>query len=107
MNNDIDIKVGAIEALNGECKDSYREAIIKACDNMKEFLLAKNAAYGNSALNPQNMLTSISVRDRLLVRMEDKLNRMVKGHEYASDDTLLDFAGYVLLLKASEILELK
>lgn len=80
----------------------YTEAIIEACDDIKMFLLEKNRCYGNSALEPQNLLVNLSAKTRLLVRIEDKINRLIKGSEYQGDDTLYDLAGYVILLKACE-----
>lgn len=81
---------------------SFEEALGRELFKVRELLLEKNAAYGDSALNPINALSSASATEQIRVRMDDKLSRMVRGHEYANEDTLLDFVGYYFLLKIAE-----
>ena len=72
---------------------------IKAvCDDLAAFLIDKNRAYGSSFSEPINIFSQVSAREQLAVRIDDKLNRMHKGSEYAGDDTVLDLAGYLILL---------
>lgn len=75
------------------------EKEIKAvCNEMAEFLIAKNAAYGNSAAEPVGIFAKrLDTLAQIDVRIDDKLNRMQKGHEYPGDDTVKDLAGYLLL----------
>jgi hypothetical protein len=75
-----------------------RKRIAKICDELKALLLAKNAAYGNSALEPVRIFSRSSPEEALLVRIDDKLSRLMRGHEFAGDDTVRDLAGYLLLL---------
>lgn len=78
------------------------EAIEAECDSLKELLLEKNESYGNSVFEPLNLLSDLSVRDRLLVRIEDKLARLKNGSEFPSEDTTKDLIGYLILLRIAD-----
>jgi hypothetical protein len=69
---------------------------------MERFLLDKNEAYGNSIFEPLNIYSKADPLEQINVRIDDKLNRLFHGKEYAGDDTLKDLAGYYLLKKAYE-----
>ena len=49
------------------------------CDDIKELLLYKNQQYGDSAMNPSRIFSKSSAVEQLLVRIDDKLNRIKKG----------------------------
>ena len=53
--------------------------IASICDDVKELLLYKNQNYGNSALEPARIFSKASAVEQLLVRIDDKLNRIHKG----------------------------
>lgn len=74
------------------------EAIAAKCDELKSFLIGKNAAYGNSAFEPINIFSKLSAREGLLLRLDDKLKRIRNGHAYPGDDNTKDAAGYLILL---------
>jgi hypothetical protein len=76
------------------------EAITKACDELKDILLAKNKAYGNSAADPVRIFSDAGPLDQLHIRMDDKLSRLMRGETYANEDTKMDLAGYLLLERA-------
>ena len=78
--------------------EQMRVAIERECDGLKAFLLAKNAAYGNSAAEPLRIFSRAGPVEQLLVRIDDKLSRIARGQEYGQDDTLKDLAGYIVLL---------
>ncbi len=73
--------------------------IAAECDRIKAFLIEKNLAYGNSALDPVRIFSSASTVEQLLVRIDDKLSRMEHGFEHGDDDTTLDLIGYLILLR--------
>lgn len=77
--------------------------IATVCDEIKELLLAKNAKYGDSALNPCRIFSKASSIEQILVRIDDKLNRIQKGAGLlASDeDVVNDLIGYLVLLKVA------
>jgi hypothetical protein len=72
-------------------------------------LLHKNRRYGNSATHPIEVFAkNLTPRQRLAVRMDDKINRMVHGEGTSSDDKedpRPDLAGYILLDIVAEHLE--
>lgn len=75
--------------------------ICQVCDGVKELLIEKNKKYGDSALNPSRIFSQASPVEQLLVRIDDKLNRIQKGAGLvASDeDVIQDLIGYLVLLK--------
>lgn len=72
------------------------ERIVAKCDEIKAMLLAKNAAYGDSALNPVRIFSKASAHEQIMVRLDDKLSRLARGSD-AGEDVLQDLAGYVVL----------
>ena len=73
------------------------------CDEIKELLIEKNKKYGNSALNPCRVFSKASTTEQLLVRIDDKLNRIMKGAGLLAtdEDVINDLIGYLVLLKIS------
>ena len=73
------------------------------CDDIKELLLYKNQQYGDSALNPSRIFSKASAVEQLLVRIDDKLNRIKKGAGLVAtdEDVIQDLIGYLVLLKIS------
>ena len=78
---------------------STRLKIIQVCNDLKEMLLAKNKAYGDSATDPLRMFGKSTPLEGLCTRIDDKLNRIYKGSEYPGDDTVNDLIGYLVLYK--------
>ena len=76
-----------------------QDQIAKTCDEIKKLLIEKNRAYGDSALNPCRIFARSDATEQLNVRIDDKLNRIMKGSEYPGDDTIDDLIGYLVLLK--------
>ena len=76
--------------------------IAAVCDEVKELLLEKNAKYGDSALNPIRILSKSPATEQILVRIDDKLNRIKQGGILGDDeDVVLDLIGYFVLLKVA------
>tara|TARA_Y100001968_G_C18913006_1_gene506159 strand:+ start:231 stop:539 length:309 start_codon:yes stop_codon:yes gene_type:complete len=75
--------------------------IAAICDDVKELLLYKNQKYGNSALEPARIFSKASAVEQLLVRIDDKLNRIQKGAGLIGEDedVIMDLIGYLILLK--------
>lgn len=65
---------------------------------IEEMLIAKNRAYGDSALDPVRVFSKQDNIEQLYVRIDDKLSRVQRGHEYPGDDTIFDLVGYLVLL---------
>ena len=77
------------------------EQIADVCNNIKALLIQKNKAYGDSALDPTRIFSKNDSMEGLLVRIDDKLSRIknVGVSSNATEDTLLDLIGYLVLLK--------
>ena len=72
----------------------------KVAKSVTDLLKEKNAAYGNSALNPANIFSKLDAVESLLVRMDDKIMRIKnKGITDQTEDTVSDLIGYLFLLK--------
>ena len=76
-----------------------QKEIKKQCEAISELLVAKNQAYGNSFADPIRIFSKQSAEEQLLVRIDDKLNRMQKGSKFGTEDTILDLVGYLILLR--------
>jgi len=76
-----------------------RSLIICVCRNLCKLLLEKNNHYGDTALNPKNYMSKASTEERLLMRIDDKLNRFIETKDSDTEDTLTDLIGYLILLK--------
>lgn len=73
--------------------------ICSECDSIKELLLAKNRAYGNSFQDPICIFSKQPAIEQINVRIDDKINRIAKGtdREAVQEDTELDLIGYLIL----------
>lgn len=71
------------------------------CDDIKELLLYKNRKYGNSALKPVRIFSKSDSVEQILVRIDDKLNRIQQGAGLLDEDedVIIDLIGYLVLLK--------
>ena len=78
-------------------EEDVRRMIAEECDRIKEMLLQKNEAYGNSALDPVRVFSKASTLEQLNVRIDDKLSRVARGHEHAFGENLTDLIGYLVL----------
>jgi hypothetical protein len=76
-----------------------RELISQECDSIKDLLLKKNDAYGNSFMFPANIFCKLSAKEQLCCRIDDKLNRIAKGQNTneVQEDTEKDLIGYLIL----------
>jgi ribosomal protein L37E len=68
---------------------------------LRSMLLAKNAAYGDSALNPVRVFSQADPVEQLRVRIDDKISRLMRGAA-CGEDTVGDLMGYLVLLKIAE-----
>lgn len=68
---------------------------------LREVLISKNAKYGDSALNPVRIFSTVSTVEQLRVAIDHKLSRLARGSQ-AEEDTKLDLMGYLVLLQIAE-----
>ena len=84
-----------------QLNNKSEKAIAKVCDDIKELLVEKNRAYGNSALDPVRIFSQADSDEQICVRIDDKLSRFARGKEYQGDNDLDDLIGYLVLLKVA------
>lgn len=65
-------------------------------------LIAKNIAYGDSALDPVRIFSKTNPIEQILVRIDDKLSRFSRGTDYPGDNDVDDLIGYLVLLKIAK-----
>ena len=76
-----------------------KDSIVKKCKEIESLLLEKNKAYGDAALMPSQIFSKCNATTGIRVRIDDKLKRIQSSGELGpSEDTLLDLAGYLILL---------
>ena len=73
--------------------------INRVCNEIKDMLMQKNLAYGDSALEPVRIFSKADSTEQILVRIDDKLSRFAKGKSYPGDNDIDDLIGYLVLLK--------
>lgn len=66
------------------------------CHELKKFLLVKNERYGDSALNPIKVFSKGDASDKIDIRMDDKLSRIIESDEQRMND-FVDLTGYLVL----------
>jgi len=70
------------------------------CNEIRDLLISKNKAYGDSALEPDNIFSKLDNAQAICARIDDKLSRIKNvGLEDKTEDTLDDLIGYLILLK--------
>jgi len=78
----------------------FNEEVNKVLEEIRDLLIAKNAKYGNSALEPLGVFSQLSAKEGLLIRIDDKLKRIKNGSiDRDDDDVVNDLIGYLVLLK--------
>ena len=79
-------------------KQNKSDATIESvCDALKEFLLAKNKNYGNSATEPLNIFSNLSNIERMKCRMDEKISR-IKNSPCDRVNDYVDLLGYLVLV---------
>lgn len=76
------------------------ELIKDEANKIINLLLEKNKAYGDTANNPPQIFSKLKAVEGLCARIDDKLSRIkTKGITDATEDTVADLIGYLILLK--------
>lgn len=86
-------------SLSGDAASEFGQTVMDELSAIGGMLIQKNEAYGNSALDPVRIFSDATAEEQLLVRIDDKLSRLQRGHEFADEDTVTDLIGYLVLLK--------
>ncbi len=78
---------------------STKDKIKIKCKELESLLIDKNNKYGDSALDPLHIFSSCNASTSIKVRLDDKLKRIANaGIVEDTEDTLIDIAGYIILL---------
>lgn len=80
---------------------TFEQQVTAILADIREMLLEKNKAYGDSALNPVRVFSTADPREQLRVRIDDKLSRLARGKN-AGEDVIGDLIGYLVLLRIAE-----
>lgn len=78
--------------------NNFEQDLDRVLGDLKSMLMAKNKAYGDSALNPVRIFSKASTSEQILVRLDDKLSRIAKGSS-AGEDVILDILGYLIIYR--------
>ena len=83
---------------------STQNSIKWICNEIRDLLLSKNKAYGDSAISPENIFSKLDNAQAICARIDDKLSRIKnRGLDDATEDTLDDLIGYLILLKVARL----
>ncbi len=80
---------------------SFTEHLDAVLADVRDMLLAKNAAYGDSALNPLRVFSKADPVEQINVRLDDKLSRLLRG-EAAGEDTEFDLVGDLVIKRIAQ-----
>lgn len=87
-----------------EFGDGVPGLIADECRSLRDLLLSKNKAYGNSALDPVRIFSKADSEEQIRVRLDDKLSRLSRGSA-AGEDVEQDLLGYLILLRVARRLK--
>lgn len=80
--------------------DEFRERLDLTLMQIREKILEKNVAYGNSLTNPVRIFSKAPLDEAIRVRIDDKLSRLARGDEAAFGEIPTDdVIGYLVVLK--------
>lgn len=81
---------------------SFEQSVHRVTGKIADLLIAKNKAYGDSALNPVRIFSKASRIEQLNVRIDDKISRIQRGTDFGDEDTVRDLIGYLVLRLIAE-----
>lgn len=79
----------------------FADAVRRETNAIADMLISKNAAYGNSALDPVRIFSQADPVEQIRVRIDDKLSRIQRGAG-DDEDTVGDLIGYLVLLRIAD-----
>ena len=91
-----------MRSVDDSLNNNTEKEIWYICEELAWFLIDKNRAYGNSALDPVRIFSSSDNIEQLKVRIDDKLSRFMRGNEFPGDNDIDDLIGYLVLLKVAQ-----
>lgn len=79
--------------------DTTTDRIRQKCTALADLLVAKNEAYGDSALSPLAVFGRGKASDLIRTRIDDKLSRIRNAPDAFGEDPIRDLLGYLILLQ--------
>jgi hypothetical protein len=79
--------------------NEFKTLLDKALAEVRETLVSKNAGYGDSWCNAEQVFSKVSSRERLLVRLDEKIRRVRNLGSHDTEDTFKDILGYLTLVR--------
>ena len=90
--------------INPFTEKDFEGKLLEVTKEITDLLISKNKAYGDTALNPVKIFSSLDSTEALCARIDDKIMRIKnKGINDDTEDTVSDLIGYLLLLKMSKL----
>jgi hypothetical protein len=83
-------------------ESEFAQRVRAVLGEVGDLLIAKNKAYGDSALNPVGIFARGNAEDLIRVRIDDKLSRIRNAPEAFGEDAVMDLLGYLVLLKLAK-----
>lgn len=80
---------------------TVKDKIELTLDSLEKLLVEKNRRYGNAALSPLGVFNKHSATEGILIRLDDKLQR-VKSSSTLRRNDVADLLGYLTLLCVSQ-----
>ena len=73
--------------------------ITEVMNELRVLLINKNEQYGDSVLEPIRIFAKARIDERVKVRIDDKINRLLQGDDSleSDEDVIKDLIGYLVL----------
>lgn len=84
-----------------------QKKIKEICDEIAKLLIDKNKKYGNSALEPKNIFYKGNAENSILIRLDDKIGRIINTNDGIRTNDIVDIIGYLVLLLISKDINLE
>lgn len=84
-----------------------QKKIKEICDEIGKLLIDKNKKYGNSALEPKNIFYKGNAENSILIRLDDKIGRIINSNDGIRTNDIVDIIGYLVLLLISKNINLE
>lgn len=79
-------------------KEVFESTVREVAEDLISILYSKNESYGGSAVKPKGIFSKASTKERLLVRIDDKIKRIeTLGPVGYGEDNMKDLANYLIL----------
>ena len=100
LNDTICTERGRVTKCHGYKRDdcNVQGKISAIYDAMKDLQIDKNKKYGNSALSPLHIFYKGDSQNSILIRLDDKLNRIKNNSGAIRNNDVCDLIGYLVLL---------